>query len=79
MGETSWFGKRSESELRSIRAETLYEFEMECRSREAGWGDPAFVYDEVRDLFRFTNGRFAFSRKHAECYGRGVGYGEWSR
>jgi hypothetical protein len=34
--------------------------------RAQGWGDPAFVYDEVHDLFRFTDGRFAFSREHAD-------------
>jgi hypothetical protein len=32
-----------------------------------GWGaDPALVRDEERDLFRFTDGRFAFSREHAD-------------
>ena len=25
------------------------------------------VYDEEKDLFRFTDGRFAFSREHAHC------------
>jgi hypothetical protein len=34
--------------------------------RRQGWGDPAFVYDEERDLFRWTDGRFAFSREHAD-------------
>jgi hypothetical protein len=24
------------------------------------------VYDEEKDLFRFTDGRFAFSREHAD-------------
>jgi hypothetical protein len=28
-------------------------------------GDPAFVYDEEKDLFRWVDGRFAFSREHA--------------
>jgi len=28
--------------------------------------DPALVYDEEKDLFRFTDGRFAFSREHAD-------------
>jgi hypothetical protein len=59
-----WFEKRRESDLRRSRARTLYEFEVECRRQ--GWGDPAFVYDEERDLFRFTDGRFAFSREHAD-------------
>ena len=34
--------------------------------RKVGWGDPALVYDEEKDLFRFTGGRFAFSREHAD-------------
>jgi hypothetical protein len=29
-------------------------------------GDPALVYDEKKDLFRFRDGRFAFSREHAD-------------
>ncbi len=59
-----WFPKRSPSEMRRHRAEVLYDFEMECRRQ--GWGDPAFVYDQEHDLFRFTDGRFAFSRRHAD-------------
>jgi hypothetical protein len=35
-------------------------------SRKVGWGDPALVYDEEKDLFRFTDGRFAFSREYAD-------------
>jgi hypothetical protein len=35
-------------------------------SRMVGWGDPALVYDEEKDLYRFTDGRFAFSRNHAD-------------
>ncbi len=36
---------------------------MECRRQ--GWGaDPALVYDEEHDLFRFRDGGFAFSRRH---------------
>jgi hypothetical protein len=37
---------------------------VECR--EQGWGDPACVCDEEKDLFRWTDGRFAFSREHAD-------------
>jgi hypothetical protein len=59
-----WFGKRRESDLRRISARVLYDFEVECR--EQGWGDPAFVCDEEKDLFRWTDGRFAFSREHAD-------------
>jgi hypothetical protein len=33
--------------------------------RKVGWGDPALIYDEEQDLFRFRDGRFAFSRDHA--------------
>jgi hypothetical protein len=32
--------------------------------REEGVSD--FVYDEEKDLFRFKDGRFAFSRTHAD-------------
>jgi hypothetical protein len=28
--------------------------------------DPAYVHDEERELFRFHDGRFAFSREHAD-------------
>jgi hypothetical protein len=31
-----------------------------------GWGDPALIYGEDRDLFRFTDGRFALSRELAD-------------
>jgi len=57
-----WFGKLSATERRKRNARLLYDFEVECRRQ--GWGDPAFVYDEGKDLFRFTDGRFAFSREH---------------
>ena len=56
-----WFGKLSETEQRKARL--LYDFEVECRRQK--WGDPAFVYDEEKGLFRWTDGRFAFSREHA--------------
>ena len=49
------------SERNRRRAKTLYETEM--LFREEGSSD--FVYDEERDLFRFKDGRFAFSRTHA--------------
>jgi hypothetical protein len=29
-------------------------------------GDPAFRYDGEKDLFSWTEGRFAFSREHAD-------------
>ena len=61
-----FFGRKgSEAERRKILARTYYDLEMECRRQ--GWGaDPALVYDEEHDLFRFTDGRFAFSREHAD-------------
>ena len=63
MNEVSWFPTRSEAELRRVTAETLYDLETECRRQ--GWGvDPALVYDEERDLFRFREDKFAFSREH---------------
>ena len=45
-------------------ARLLYDFEVEYRRQ--GWGDPAYVHDEERELFRFRDGRFAFSREHAD-------------
>jgi hypothetical protein len=62
-GDTIW-PKRSGTEQRKIRARVLYDFEMECR--EQGWGNSAFVYDEEKNLLRWTDGRFAFSREHAD-------------
>jgi hypothetical protein len=60
----SWAKRRSETEQRKRDAELLYDLEVEFRKH--GWGDPALVYDEERDLFRFIDGRFAFSREHAD-------------
>ncbi len=48
----------SDRERRRRRSLALYEFEMALR--EEGLSD--FVYDEENDLFRFPDGRFAFSR-----------------
>jgi len=59
-----WFGRHSDTEQRKRNARLLYDFEMECR--EQGWGDPALLYDEEKNLFRRTDGRFAFSRDHAD-------------
>jgi hypothetical protein len=44
------------------RSLALYEFEMALR--EEGLSD--FVYDEENDLFRFPDGRFAFSREWSD-------------
>jgi hypothetical protein len=59
---TPWEKQRSEQRKRD--AALRYSLEME--SRKLGWGDPALVYEEEKDLFRFTDGRFAFSREHAD-------------
>jgi hypothetical protein len=50
------------AELRRRKAKSLYEIEMYFR--EEGLFD--FIYDEENDLFRFKDGRFAFSRTHAD-------------
>jgi hypothetical protein len=39
---------------------------LEMESRKVGWGDPALVYDEERERFRFVDGKFAFSREYAD-------------
>jgi len=57
-----WSKRRSEQRKRD--AALRYDLEME--SRKVGWGDPALIYDEEKNLFRFRDGRFAFSREHAD-------------
>jgi hypothetical protein len=59
-----WFGKRSETEQKRVDARLLYDLEVEFR--KVGWGDPVFVHDEEKGPFRFRDGRFAFSREHAD-------------
>jgi hypothetical protein len=61
--EEAFKPQRTGAEQRRMDAELLYDLEMEFR--KVGWGDPALAYDEEKDLFRFTEGRFAFSREHA--------------
>jgi len=68
-GDTIW-PKCSEAKKRRMYARLLYDFEAECR--EQGWADPAFAYDEKKDLFRFTDGRFAFRPGHGRPYLDGV-------
>jgi hypothetical protein len=46
---------------------------MECR--EQGWDDPAFVYDEDKNLFRLTDGHFALSCVHADWHSSRSGTG----
>ena len=50
---------RERSRRRSL---VLYEFETALR--EEGLSD--FVFDEENDLFRFPDGRFAFSREWSD-------------
>jgi hypothetical protein len=54
---TPWEKRRSEQRKR----DTALRYELEMESRKVGWGDPASVYDEEKDLFRFIDGRFAVS------------------
>jgi hypothetical protein len=60
MGSREW--PIAPAELRRRKAKALYEVEMFFR--EVGLSD--FIYDEEKDLFRFPDGRFAFSRTHAD-------------
>ena len=53
----------SDRERRRRRAQALYRFEIALRE-EGAVSD--FVYDEEQDLFRFPDGRFAFSKKLSE-------------
>ncbi len=60
MGSQQW--PIPPAELRRRKAKSLYEIEMFFRKE--GFFD--FIYDEEHDLFRFRDGRFAFSRTHAD-------------
>ena len=55
-------GFGSYRERRRRRAQALYRFEMTLRE-EGEVSD--LVYDEEQDLFRFPDGRFAFSKEYA--------------
>lgn len=59
-----WARRRSASEQRRMDCELLYD--LEIGFPKIGWNDPALVHDEEKELFRFTDGRFAFSREHAD-------------
>jgi hypothetical protein len=59
---TPWEKRRSDQRKR----DAALRYSLEIESRNLGWGDPALVYDEEKDLFRFRDGRFAFSRDHAD-------------
>jgi hypothetical protein len=52
----------SDRERRRRRAQALYRFELTLRE-EGEVSD--LVYDEEQDLFRFPDGRFAFSKEYA--------------
>ena len=60
MGAMRRFG--SDRERRRRRANALYQFEMLLREE----GLSHLVYDQEKDLFRFVDGRFAFSREWAD-------------
>ena len=53
----------SKSEKRRSRAESLYE--LETSFMEEGWPSEEFVYDAEHELYRFTDGEFAFFREYA--------------
>ena len=53
----------SDSEMRRRKAEMLYELETGFRAE--GLLSEEFVYDEKHDLYRFSDGEFAFSREYA--------------
>ena len=48
----------SDRERSRGRAEILYELEMALRAE----GNSYLIYDDKHDLFRFPDGRFAFSK-----------------
>ena len=52
----------SKSERRRHGAEMLYE--LETAFREDGWPSD-FVYEADRDLYRFADGEFTFSKEYA--------------
>jgi len=54
----------TDAEWRLRAAETLYRSEMFMRS--VGHPDPTLFYDEENVLFRFRDGRVAFSREWAD-------------
>ena len=45
---TPWAKRRSEQR----KADAALRYYLEMESRKVGWGDPALVYDEEKDLFR---------------------------
>jgi hypothetical protein len=61
-----WPPRGSESEERRRLCTLMYDFEVEIRKLGRGWGDAALVHYPDKELFRFHDGRFAFSREHAD-------------
>jgi hypothetical protein len=53
-----WAPRCSGAAQRRIACELRCDLEMEFR--KVGWGDPALLYDEQKDLFRFTEDRFTY-------------------
>jgi hypothetical protein len=53
----------AKSERRWGGAEMLYE--LEIGFKEEGWPSEEYVYDAEHDLYHFTDGEFAFSKKYA--------------
>ena len=59
-------GKKQCSASAQRKRHATLRCELEMESRKVGWGDPALVFDEEKALFRFRDGRFAFSRDHVD-------------
>ena len=64
----------SETERRRQECEFFYRFELLLIEEGC---DSELVYDEEREVFRFSDGRFALSREHADWRGlKAIGYFE---
>lgn len=55
----------SDSQMRRRKAAALYELEALFAAEEGLWPSEDFVYDAERDLYRFPDGEFAFSKEYA--------------
>lgn len=58
--------KRREETLRAEKAGRRAALQPGDVIPQGKVGRPALVYDEQKDIFRFTDGRFAFSHDHAD-------------
>ncbi len=54
----------SDCQMRRRKVVSLYELEALCVAEE-GWPSEDFVYDAERELYRFPDGEFAFSKEYA--------------